>query len=61
MMTLSVECVVMIPSYPSAYLQLTVATAAVWAKGFVATKGWDPQTGFGQPKFGGWLAHLGKD
>ena len=30
-------------------------------KGFVATKGWDAQTGFGQPKFGGWLTHLGKD
>ena len=28
-------------------------------RGFVATKGWDAQTGFGQPKFAGWLKHLG--
>lgn len=30
-------------------------------KGFVATKGWDAQTGFGQPKFDGLLKHLGSD
>jgi len=30
-------------------------------QGFVATKGWDAQTGFGQPKFAGWLKHLGTD
>ena len=29
-------------------------------KGFVATKGWDLQTGFGQPNFGGWMKHFGK-
>ena len=29
--------------------------------GFVATKGWDAQTGFGQPNFAGWLKHLGSD
>jgi len=28
-------------------------------KGFVATKGWDAQTGFGQPKFMGLKKHLG--
>ena len=27
-------------------------------KGFVATKGWDLQTGFGQPNFGGWMKHF---
>lgn len=27
--------------------------------GFVATKGWDAQTGFGQPKFAGLLKHFG--
>lgn len=29
--------------------------------GFVATEGWDAQTGFGQPNFAGWLKYLGKD
>ena len=29
--------------------------------GFVATRGWDAQTGFGQPDFRGWLRHLGSD
>jgi len=29
--------------------------------GFVATSGWDAQTGFGQPLFGGWMKHLGAD
>jgi|TARA_B110000208_G_scaffold155919_1_gene189042 hypothetical protein len=29
------------------------------AKGFVATKGWDAQTGFGQPNFEGLLKHFG--
>ena len=28
-------------------------------RGFVATKGWDAQTGFGQPRFSGWMKHLG--
>jgi tripeptidyl-peptidase-1 len=30
-------------------------------RGFVATKGWDAQTGFGQPKFEGLLKHLSAD
>ena len=30
------------------------------ARGFVATKGWDAQTGFGQPKFDGLLKHFGQ-
>jgi len=30
-------------------------------KGFVAIRGWDAQTGWGQPKFAGWLKHLGSD
>ena len=30
-------------------------------RGFVATTGWDAQTGFGQPRFPGWLKHLGTD
>jgi tripeptidyl-peptidase-1 len=29
--------------------------------GFVATRGWDAQTGFGQPKFPGLLKHLSAD
>jgi len=29
--------------------------------GFVAVKGWDAQTGFGQPKFQGLLKYLGED
>merc|ERR1712086_738642 len=29
--------------------------------GFVATRGWDAQTGFGQPKFEGLLKYLGSD
>ena len=29
--------------------------------GFVATKGWDAQTGFGQPLFKGLLKHLSAD
>ena len=28
-------------------------------QGFVATRGWDAFTGFGQPKFAGLLKHLG--
>ena len=27
--------------------------------GFVATRGWDAQTGWGQPKFEGWMKHFG--
>ena len=30
-------------------------------RGFVVTKGWDAQTGFGQPNFAGWMKHLGSD
>jgi tripeptidyl-peptidase-1 len=30
-------------------------------RGFVASKGWDAQSGFGQPKFDGWLKHFGSD
>lgn len=30
-------------------------------RGFVATTGWDAQTGFGQPKFEGLLKHLMAD
>ena len=33
----------------------------VGGRGFVATKGWDTQTGWGQPKFAGLLEHLSKD
>jgi tripeptidyl-peptidase I len=29
-------------------------------RGFVATTGWDAQTGFGQPNFAGWMKHFGK-
>ena len=35
--------------------------AARPGRGLVATKGWDAQTGFGQPRFKGWLKHLGSD
>ena len=30
------------------------------SQGFVETKGWDAQTGFGQPNFAGWLKYLTK-
>ena len=45
-----------------AFSDITVGnTSCGCDNGFVATKGWDPLTGFGQPIWAGLIKYLGSD